>query len=90
VRNPSAVGSKHNRKLSRLPLGVTVPQDVRSRTLDEEISSTLRELNSFLGIAEATPLPVMEKVNLPDESFGKDEIPKYISMFQEYKKELRL
>jgi len=84
VRNPSAVGSKHNRKLSKLPLGVIVPQDVRSRTLDEEISSALRNLYIFLGIAEATPLPLMEKENLPDESLGKDEITVDNSMFQEY------
>jgi hypothetical protein len=90
VRNPSAVGSKHNRKLSKLPLGVTVPQDVRSRTLDEEISSTLRKLYSFLGIAEATPLPFMEKVNLPEESFGKDEIPEgEKTMFQIYLSRVR-
>jgi hypothetical protein len=85
VRNPSAVGSKSNRKLSKLPTGVIVPQDVRSRTLDEEIKLSLRNLYSFLGIEEAVPLPYMEKKNLPDESIGKDEIPETKnSLFNSY------
>lgn len=89
VRNPSAVGSKHNRKLSTPPSGITLPKDVRSRTLDEEISSTVRRLYNFLGIVEATPLPYMERENLPDEPIGKGEIPKTQSLFNEYRRRVK-
>lgn len=85
VRNPSAVGSKSNRKLSKLPTGVIVPQDVHSRTLDEEIKLSLRNLYDFLGIAEAVPLPYMEKKNLPEDGRGKVEIPENKnSLFESY------
>lgn len=84
VRNPSAVGTKHNRKLSKLPSGFILPHDSRTRTLDEEITLTVRKLYSFLGIQEATPLPYVEREIPADEPVGKGEIPEGESMFEKY------
>jgi hypothetical protein len=84
VRNPSAVGSRSNRKFKPTPAGIMIPKDIRSRSLNEEISSVMENLYSFLGIAPATPLPYMEKGKTPEETLGKDEIPVTNSLFKEY------